>query len=134
MNRVIVLIALVLLVAGVALFPHIWNPVENGPDLRDSTPFIGCYASGANRLVLAPQSATVVATHQRTQIVRFFYLKTEAAINTVNNLEYDAAGKSLRVGTAQTGFFYRFDTPTKPSAILIPDDGGNVRTLLRVPC
>ena len=124
----------ILLAAVLALLPRIWNPVENGPDLHDPTSFVGCYGAGSNKVVLTRGSATVVGARQSTQILRFFYLKSDAAINTTNNLQYDAAGRRLRIGDAKTGFFYRFDSPTKPTALLIPDDAGNVRKLLRVPC
>lgn len=134
MTKFAVFAIAILLIAGFVLLPHIWNPVENGPDVKDPSEFIGCYEAGSNKLILSLRSATVVKTHQRTRVDRFLYLKTDAAISTVNNLQYDASGNDLRIGSATTGFFYRFDRPSKPSALLIPDDGGNVRRLSRVTC
>lgn len=133
-SRAGILAVLIPLIAGLVFLPRAWNSTRNGPDLGDPSPFVGCYGSGSDRLIITRSRATVVATRKSTSIVRFFYLKTDAAINTVNNLQYDASGNDLRIGGATSGFFYRFDKRSRPSALLIPDDGGNVRTLPRVPC
>jgi len=61
-------------------------------------------------------------------------LKSDAVVNTVNDLRLDASGKGLHVGNANTGFFYKFNNATKPSAIIIPDDSGNEQVLPRVRC
>jgi hypothetical protein len=134
MRKIGILAVIIIIAVGLMLFPHIWNSTENGPDLRHPSIFLGCYESGSNRLVLSRRTIAVTKTHQSTQVVRFFYLKNDAAINTVNNLQYDASGSALEIGSADTGFFYKFDNPSKPSALFIPDDGGTVRKLLRVPC
>jgi hypothetical protein len=134
MTRVYILATLLLVAFGSWLLPRIWNSTENGPTLRDPSAFIGCYQSGANRVVLSHQSVTIPRTHQSTRVVRFFYLKNDAAIHTVGNLEYDVGGHNLRVGMASSGFFYTFDNPTEPSALLIPDNGGTIRRLSRVAC
>lgn len=134
MTKIWILAAVAMSVLAVVLLPHLWQPIENGPNLNDPSALIGCYGSGPERVALTRDRAIVVATRQSTPIVRFFYLKNDAAINTINNLEYDASGNSLRVGRASTGFFYRFDRPSNPSALLIPDDNGNSRALPRVPC
>lgn len=134
MSRAGILGVLLLLIAGLVFLPRMWNSTRNGPDLDDPSAFVGCYGSDSDRLILTRTRATVVATRQSTSIVRFFYLKTDVAINTVNNLQYGASGNDLRIGSATSGFFYRFNKPSRPSALLIPDDGGNVRTLPRVPC
>jgi hypothetical protein len=134
MKKVAVLAAVLLVAVAFWLLPRVWNPIENGPDLESPSAFVGCYQAGSNKLFLSQEDITVTRTGQSTRVMRFLYLKTDAAINTVNNLQYDAVGINLRVGKADTGFFYRFDNPSKPSALLIPDDRGNVRRLARVPC
>ena len=132
--KVGILAAMALLGGAVPLVSCFWNLVENGPPLKDPQAFFGCYGSEDNRLVLTAESATVTATHQSARIVRFFLLKSDAAIHTVNNLELDTNGRGLRIGSATTGFFYRFNNSSKPSALLVPDDSGNERTLARSPC
>lgn len=134
MKKVAVLAAALLVAGAFWLLPRVWNPIENGPDLESPSAFFGCYQAGSNKLFLSQEDIAVTKTGQSTRVMRFLYLKTDAAINTVNNLQYDAVSNNLRVGKADTGFFYRFDNSSKPSALLIPDDGGNVRRLARVPC
>jgi hypothetical protein len=134
MRKVAVLAAILLAALAFWLFPRIWNPVENGPELENPSAFFGCYQNGPNKLSLSQGYITVTKTDESTRVKRFLYIKNDAAINTVNNLQYDAGGHSLRVGRAATGFFYRFDNPSQPSALLIPDDGGKVRRLARVSC
>ena len=134
MTKVYILATLSVIAFGSWILPRIWNSTENGPTLRDPSAFIGCYVSAKDRVVLSNQRVTVTRTRQTTRVVRFFYLKTDAAINTVGNLEYDADGHNLRIGLANTGFFYKFDNSLKPSALLIPDNGGTVRRLSKIAC
>jgi hypothetical protein len=122
------------LLALAVVVPRMFNLTENGPDLRDPTAFIGCYGSGADKLILTSTRAAVVKTSQTTRITRYLYLKSNAAINTVNNLQYGADGEGLRIGGAVTGFFYRFDDSSKLSALLLTDDDGNLIRLTRVVC
>ena len=134
MTRVGILTVVVLVAAGLGFLTHIWNPTENGPNLPNPSAFLGCYESASNKLIITQETITVAKTRQSARIVRFFYLKNDAAIEMVNNLRFDTSGNDLSIGDATTGFFYTFDSWSKPSALLIPDDGGNVRKLSRVPC
>lgn len=134
MKKVAVLAAALLVALAFWVLPRVWNPIENGPNLESPSAFFGCYQAGSNKLFLTQGDIAVTNTGQSTRVMRFLYLKTDAAINTVNNLQYDTVSNNLRVGKANTGFFYRFDNPSQPSSLLIPDNGGNIRRFARVPC
>lgn len=134
MRKLTVAAAVLLVALAFWLLPRVWNPIENGPDLENPRVFFGCYQDGSNKVFISRGDIVVTKTGRRTRVKQFLYLKNDAAINTVNNLQYDADGNNLRVGKAATGFFYQFDNPSKPSTLLIPDDGGNVRRLARVSC
>ena len=134
MNKFWILLALVLLASGIVLAPHIWNSTENGPDIVDPSVFLGCYGSRTDKITVEQNLITVARTHQSIRIVRFFYLKTEAAVETIRNLEIDVNSNNLHVGQASTGFFYKFDDQYRPSALLVPDDGGTLRRLNRINC
>ena len=132
--RPFIITAAIIFVAAIFLISRVWNPVENGPDSVNPRPFLGCYSSGADRLILKTGSATVLDGGQSTIIERFLTLKSVAAIQTVNDLRLDASGNHLRIGSATSGFFYRFDSSSKPSALIIPDDDGTERILSRIAC
>lgn len=116
------------------LLPYLWQPIEDGPDLEEAETFYGCYQDGPNKLSLSYGDITILRSGQSTKVKRFFYLKNDAAINTVNNLQYVVEQNTLRIGDAETGFFYRFDNPTLPTALLIPDDEGELKKFARAPC
>lgn len=116
------------------LLRYVWQPVENGPDLEEADTFYGCYQDGPNKLSLSNGDVTILGSGQSTKVKRFLYLKNDAAINTVNNLQYVTKHNTLQIGDAETGFFYRFDDPSVPTALLIPDDEGGVRKFARAPC
>lgn len=122
----------VALLLWLLLYP--WQPIEDGPDLEEIETFYGCYQNGPNKLSLSNGDITILRSGQSTKVKRFFYLKSDAAINTVNNLQYVVEQNTLRIGDAETGFFYRFDDPTVPTALLIPDDEGEIRKFARAPC
>lgn len=71
---------------------------------------------------------------QNTKVKSYLMLKRDVVVNTVSNLRLDASGKNLSVGNADTGFFYKFSSDTKPTAIIIPDNSGVERVLPRVQC
>jgi hypothetical protein len=127
-------IALIMVLTPFAGLLFLWNSEEYGPTLQDPSAFIGCYQSARNKVILSKETIYLPRTNQNTLVLRFLYLKNKAAIITVSNLEYDIGGYNLRIGTSNTGFFYRFDNPSKPSALLIPDNSGVVRKLMRVAC
>lgn len=132
--RPFIITAVALTVASIFLVSRLWNSVELGPDLDNPQAFVGCYGSRAERITVNSTDVTVPSQGQSTKIKRYLILKRNVVINTVNNLRLDENGKGLSVGTANTGFFYKFKDATNPSAIIIPDDSGNERVLPRVPC
>lgn len=134
MTKIWILPILILFILIIFLTPYIWNFKENGPDINRPSIFFGCYGPSTNRLIITHHELAIDRTGQKTPIVRFFYLKTEAAIELVQNLELDANGDALHVGEQATGFFYNFDSPYRPTALLIPDDEGTLRRLDRVKC
>jgi len=126
--------ALILVVAVIGLLSSIWVSKENGPDIANPQKFFGCYGSKDNKIKINNSTLASIDEKNRTKIKRFLILKSDETINTVNDLSLSAGGDDLRVGTATTGFFYKFDKSSKPPALLIPDDHGNERPLSRVPC
>ncbi len=132
--RPFIITAVVLIFAAILLVSRLWNPVELGPDIAKPQAFFGCYGSQAERVTVNSTVATVPSQAQKTKIKRYLLLKDNAVINTVNNLQIDARGKILSVGNADTGYFYKFNDDTKPTAIIIPDDSGVERVLPRVRC
>lgn len=126
--------AVVSIVAALFLVPRVWNPVETGPDIANPQAFFGCYGSLAKRVTVNSTDATVPSQGKKTKIKRYLLLKDNAVINTVNNLQIDDRGRSLSIGKAGTGFYYKFNDDTRPTAIIIPDDRGVERLLPRVRC
>ncbi len=134
MMKPFIISAVVLICAAIFLASRLWNPVELGPDIADPQAFFGCYGSQAKRVTVNSTDATVPSQGRKTKIKRYLLLKDNAVINTVNDLRIDTRGRSLSVGNADTGFFYKFNDDTKPTAIIIPDDSGVERVLPRVRC
>lgn len=125
--------------AGVATFIvavillKFWNPIEYGPNIQNSLPFQGCYADELNKLKIDGDILTVKNDQNIVLVKRFLYLKNDAAINTDRNIIFDNSGY-IRIGELRTGFFYRFDSAVSPSALLIPDQNGKIRSLRRASC
>ncbi|RYF12817.1 MAG: hypothetical protein EOO77_16830 [Oxalobacteraceae bacterium] len=132
--RPFIITAVALTLAAVFLVSRLWNPVELGPDLANSQAFFGCYGSQAEGIAVNSTNVVVRSQNESTKIKRYLLLKRDAVINTVNNLRLDASGKKLSIGDADTGFFYKFNSDTKPTAIIIPDDSGVERILPRIHC
>ena len=126
--------AVVLIAATIFLASRIWQSEEYGPNIANSRAFYGCYASGGNRIDLNNGRAIIVGSGESTKIKRLLILKSDAVINTVNDLRLDSTGGIPHVGPASTGFFYKFDDPLKPSALVIPDDKGTEYALRRAAC
>lgn len=129
-----IITAVVLTIAAILLVSRLWNSAELGPDLASPMVFFGCYGSQTEKVTVNNTDVGVPSQGQNTKIKRYLMLKGDAVVNTVNDLRLDAAGKSLSVGNADTGFFYKFNSDTKPTAIVIPDDNGVERVLPRVRC
>ncbi len=129
-----VVTAIALTIAAIFLVSRLWVSVELGPDLANPKVFYGCYGSQAGKIIVNSTDVGVPSQGQKTMIKRYLILKRDAVVNTVNDLRLDADGKSLSVGNADTGFFYKFNSDTKPKAIIIPDDNGVERVLPRVRC
>lgn len=132
--RPFIITAIALTIAAIFLVSRLWNPVELGPDLANPKVFFGCYGSQVEKVVVGSTDVTVSAQGRRTKVKRYLMLKRDPVVNTVNNLQIDASDKRLSVGNADTGFFYKFNSNTKPTAIIIPDDKGMERMLPRVSC
>lgn len=132
--RPFIITAVALTIAAIFLVSRLWNPVELGPNLANPEVFFGCYGSQVEKVVVDSTTVAVPSQGQNTKIERYLMLKHDAVVNTVNNLRLDSSGKSLSVGKSDTGFFYKFDSDTKPTAVVIPDDSGVERFLPRVSC
>ena len=130
--RPFILTAVALTIVATFLVSRLWNPVEL--DLANPKAFFGCYGSQAEKVTVNGTDVAVPSQGQNTKIKGYLMLKRDAVVHTVNNLRLDASGKSLSVGNADTGFFYKFNSDTKPTAIIIPDDSGVERVLPRVRC
>ena len=132
--RPFIITAVALTIAAIFLVSRLWNPVELGPDLANPEKFFGCYGSQAEKVTVNSTDVAVPSRGQNTKVKRYLMRKRDAVVSTVNDLRLDASGKSLSVGNADTGFFYKFDSDAKPTAIIIPDDSGVERVLPRVRC
>jgi hypothetical protein len=132
--RPFILTAVALTIVATFLVSRLWNPVDLGPDLANPKAFFGCYGSQAEKVTVNGTDVAVPSQGQNTKIKGYLMLKRDAVVHTVNNLRLDASGKSLSVGNADTGFFYKFNSDTKPTAIIIPDDSGVEKVLPRVRC
>ena len=132
--RPFIITAMALTIVAIFLVSRLWSPDELGPDLAKPKAFFGCYGSRAEQVTVNSTDVAVPSLGQKTKIKRFLMLKRDAVVNTVNNFRLDASGKSLSVGNANTGFFYKFDSDTEPTAIIIPDNSGVERVLPRVRC
>jgi len=132
--RPFIITAMALTIVAILLVSRLWSPVELGPDLANPRAFFGCYGSRAKQVTVNSTDVSAPSQGQKTKIKRYLMLKRDAVVYTVNDLQLDANGKSLSVGNADTGFFYKFDSDTKPTAIIIPDDNGVERLLPRVSC
>ncbi len=107
---------------------------RNGPDLKNTSVFIGCYARGGQTIFISRDRVRIGTRGQYTKIVRFLFLKENAAINTINNIEYDSVKSLVKIGNGHTGFFYNFDNPERPSYLSIPDQGGVDYRFYRSSC
>lgn len=134
MNRLFIILSISFLATATWFFVRIWNPIENGPDISKPSIFLGCYQSGLNKMLISRKSITLIGKNKSISIVRFFYLKNKAAIETIENLEYNPITDKLSIGSAKSGFFYTFDSYSRPSIILIPDNTGNIRKFSRISC
>jgi hypothetical protein len=132
--RPFVITAMILAVISTALVSRIWNSKPYGPDVANFQIYLGCYGVGGDRIVIQNGRVSVARDGQSTTIIRFHMLKSDAVINTVNDLRLNASGADLRVGTASSGFFYKFDNALRPSALLVPDDRGIEHALPRTVC
>ena len=132
--RPFIITAVALSIVAIFLVSRLWSPVELGPDLANAKAFFGCYGSQAEKVTVSSTDVAVPSQGQKTKIKRYLMVKRDAVVNTVNDLRLDASGKSLSVGNADTGFFYKFNSDTKPTAIIIPDDSGVQWVLPRVRC
>ncbi len=129
-----IITAVALIIAAIFLVSRLWHPVELGPDLDNPKAFFGCYGSRSEKVAVKGTDVAVPSQGQHTKVKRYLILKRDVVVNTVNDLRLDSSGKNLSVGNADTGFFYKFNSDTKPTAIIIPDDSGVERVLSRVRC
>lgn len=134
MNRLFIILSIIFLITATWLFTYIWNPIENGPSISKPSIFFGCYQSGSNKILISRKSIIIIEKSKSISIVRFFYLKNKAAIETIENLDYSTITDKLTIGRAESGFFYTFDSYSKPSILLIPDNAGIIRNFSRISC
>lgn len=132
--RPFIITAAALTIAAIFLVSRLWNTVGLGPDLANPKAFFGCYGSQADKISVNSTNVAVPSQRQTTKIKRYLMLKRDAVVNTVNDLRLDTRGESLSVGHRDTGFFYKFNSDVKPTAIIIPDDSGVERVLPRIRC
>lgn len=132
--RPFIITAAALTIAAILLISRLYNSVALGPDLADSKAFFGCYGSQDEKVTVNSTDVAILSQGHSTKVKRYLMLKRDAVVNTVNDLRLDANGKNLSVGNADSGFFYKFDSNTKPTAFIIPDDSGVERVLPRVRC
>ena len=89
------------------------------PDLKSLSLFFGSYENGSNKIFLSERDIALTKTYQSTGVKRFLYVKTDAALNSINNLQYGIRENRLKVGDAAKEFFYRFNNSSRPSALLL---------------
>lgn len=110
------------------------NLHSNGPDLNGEERFYGCYRDRELSIKVNKYRISELSGRNGLNIVRFFYLKVDPAIEVMGSIKYNSDKGILDFSESSGTYFYKFYENGGNIYFIIPEISGKNVELIKSYC